>query len=175
MRITPTSVFLLTFLLASASCWWEIGHMTVAQIAANYLKDQGHEQALNKFTALIDGFANLSDGRTNTFVEAAVWSDDIKEYNVSYFDDYHFTDIVFDPHNIFAAMSQFQKDVNSINVMNSAKSVLKTNKDGVTFERCFMARFLLHVVGDIHQPLHSVSMYNESLKTGDLGGRSLLT
>lgn len=34
-----------------------------------------------------------------------------------------------------------------------------------------MARFLLHLVGDIHQPLHSVSMYNASLKTGDLGGR----
>jgi hypothetical protein len=33
-----------------------------------------------------------------------------------------------------------------------------------------MARYLLHLVGDIHQPLHSVSMYNSSYKKGDQGG-----
>lgn len=33
-----------------------------------------------------------------------------------------------------------------------------------------MARYLLHLVGDIHQPLHSSCMYNESFKTGDMGG-----
>ena len=33
-----------------------------------------------------------------------------------------------------------------------------------------MARYLLHLVGDIHQPLHSTNMFNNSFKTGDLGG-----
>lgn len=33
-----------------------------------------------------------------------------------------------------------------------------------------MARYLLHLVGDIHQPLHSVTMYNSTFKKGDLGG-----
>jgi hypothetical protein len=33
-----------------------------------------------------------------------------------------------------------------------------------------MARYLLHLVGDIHQPLHSTMMYNNTYKTGDLGG-----
>lgn len=36
-----------------------------------------------------------------------------------------------------------------------------------------MARFLEHLAGDIHQPLHSVSMYNNTLKTGDLGGNKI--
>jgi hypothetical protein len=67
-------------------------------------------------------------------------------------------------------MTEQQKDINSINVMGSATSVLKTNKEGITFERAFMARFLLHLVGDIHQPLHSTCMYNQTFKTGDLGG-----
>ena len=49
-------------------------------------------------------------------------------------------------------------------------SVLKTNKNAVTFERAFMARYLLHLVGDVHQPLHSASMYNETFKSGDMGG-----
>lgn len=33
-----------------------------------------------------------------------------------------------------------------------------------------MARYLLHLVGDSHQPLHSVNMFNSKHKTGDLGG-----
>jgi len=37
-----------------------------------------------------------------------------------------------------------------------------------------MARYLLHLVGDIHQPLHSVTMYNSTLKKGDAGGIYIL-
>jgi hypothetical protein len=37
-----------------------------------------------------------------------------------------------------------------------------------------MARYLLHLVGDIHQPLHSVNMYNNIHKTGDKGGKNNL-
>ena len=36
-----------------------------------------------------------------------------------------------------------------------------------------MARFLLHLVGDIHQPLHSTSMYNSTFKKGDMGGNKI--
>lgn len=37
-----------------------------------------------------------------------------------------------------------------------------------------MARYLLHVIGDIHQPLHSTNMYNATLgKDGDLGGNKI--
>lgn len=75
---------------------------------------------------------------------------------------------------MFAAMTEPQKDVNSINVASSCMSVLKTNKEAVTFERAFMARYLLHLVGDIHQPLHSVTMYNNTNKKGDLGGKFLV-
>ena len=173
MRVSPTSLTILCICLVSVSAWWDIGHMTVAQVAVDRLKELNQEEALNKFTKLIDGFANLTDGKSNSFVEASVWPDDIKEYNASYFNDYHFTDVVYDPQNMFVSMSQFQKDVNSINTYKSAQSVLKTNREGVTFERCFMARYLLHLAGDIHQPLHPVTMYNQTFKApkGDLGGR----
>lgn len=89
--------------------------------------------ALDKINDLIKAFANLSDGRSNTFVEASVWADDIKENKATYFDTYHFTDVVFDPTFMFASMTQPQRDVNSINVASSCISVLKTNKDAVTF------------------------------------------
>ena len=77
---------------------------------------------------------------------------------------------VYDPDFMFINMQQPQKDINSINVVGSCMNVLKTNKNSVTFQRAFMARYLLHLVGDIHQPLHSISMFNATFKTGDLGG-----
>ena len=128
MKIGASSLLVFSICLMSVAGWWDTGHMTVAQIATNYLKSTGGENALNKFTQLVEAFSNLTDGRTNSFVEASVWPDDIKDNNCSYFNDYHFTDVVYDPQNMFAAMTQFQKDVNSINVYNSAKSVLATNK-----------------------------------------------
>lgn len=70
-------------------------------------------------------------------------------------------------------MTQAQIDVNSINTLGWCLKVLQTNKEGITFERAFMARFLLHLVGDIHQPLHNTNMFNGTFKTGDLGGNSV--
>lgn len=89
--------------------------------------------ALQKFTSLVKAFENLTDGRSNTFVEAAVWADDIKEVNATFFDNYHFTDVVYDPQYLFVGMTDPQKDVNSINVAASCMTVLKTNKEGITF------------------------------------------
>jgi hypothetical protein len=33
-----------------------------------------------------------------------------------------------------------------------------------------MIRYILHVVGDMHQPLHNSAFFNETFPKGDLGG-----
>lgn len=33
-----------------------------------------------------------------------------------------------------------------------------------------MMRLLIHIVGDMHQPLHNVNMFNYTYTAGDLGG-----
>jgi NAD(P)-dependent dehydrogenase (short-subunit alcohol dehydrogenase family) len=147
-----------------------MGHILVAQVAKDRLTQQGKTAALDKFNQLINAFNGLTDGKSNTFIEAAVWADDIKEYGVKMFDEYHFTNVVYDPENMFKGMTQLQQDINAINTLGWVEAVLRANKDGITFERAFMARYLLHVVGDVHQPLHSVNMFNSKHKTGDFGG-----
>ena len=57
-------------------------------------------------------------------------------------------------------MTDVQIDSNSVNIVGWAMTVLKTNKQGISFERAFMARYLLHLVGDMHQPLHNTNMFN---------------
>lgn len=38
------------------------------------------------------------------------------------------------------------------------------------FEKSMMARYLVHVVGDVHQPLHSSTLINKKFPDGDQGG-----
>jgi len=45
----------------------------------------------------------------------------------------------------------------------------KTNLNG-QFEKSMMARYLIHVVGDVHQPLHAACLINELFPDGDFGG-----
>lgn len=63
--------------------------------------------------------------------------------------------------------------LSSVQVVNNAIKVLSANINQTTAERALFARYLVHIVGDIHQPLHSVSMYNETFPSGDRGGNSL--
>ena len=60
--------FIQIMLLSVATCWWEVGHMAVAQIAEKRLQELNQSVALDKMNQLIKAFANLSDGRSNTFV-----------------------------------------------------------------------------------------------------------
>ncbi len=127
-------ILTLVALLASTTvCWWQLGHIVVAQVAKDRLNQLGKSSALDKFTQLITAFNNLTDGRTNTFIEAAVWADDIKEYGVKMFDDYHFTNVIYDPEYMFKGMTQLQQDINSINTLGWVEAVLKANKDGISF------------------------------------------
>lgn len=50
---------------------------------------------------------------------------------------------------------------------------MSVNLNKTTAERALFARYLIHVIGDIHQPLHSVALYNETYPSGDRGGNSL--
>jgi len=38
------------------------------------------------------------------------------------------------------------------------------------FEKSLLIRYLIHVLGDIHQPLHAVALFNEKFPKGDQGG-----
>jgi hypothetical protein len=87
------TLLLLCCLSLLASAWWDKGHMLVSQIAYNHLTATGRTAARNKFLQLIEAFNPFTDGRSNSFAEAAVWADDIKEYGATIFDNYHFTNM----------------------------------------------------------------------------------
>jgi hypothetical protein len=156
-------------ILSLARAWWEAGHMLVARIAQDVLQAE-NQSAYRAAMDLILALGNFTDGRSNTFVESAVWADDVKDTGFHAWDSFHFLDRVYDPDGMVVVMDTHDKDINSVNMVGWCKSVLQYHRGISCFERALMLRMLIHVVGDIHQPLHSVAMYNASLPKGDMGG-----
>ncbi len=42
------------------------------------------------------------------------------------------------------------------------------------FEKSLLIRYLIHVLGDIHQPLHASTLVNDQFPDGDQGGNLFL-
>lgn len=97
LKLNTVLFFCFTILLATA--WWDKGHMLVSQIAYNHLTNTNRAALRDKFNQLVEAFNPFTDGRTQTFTEAAVWADDIKEYGATIFDNYHFTNMYPHPHS----------------------------------------------------------------------------
>jgi hypothetical protein len=62
--------------------------------------------------------------------------------------------------------------LSSVAIVQNAVKVLSANTSKITSEQALFARYLVHIVGDIHQPLHSVSLFNATYPSGDRGGNS---
>jgi hypothetical protein len=62
---------------------------------------------------------------------------------------------------------------NSLDAMKRIKMVLTNHRGKQSISKSMMLRYLIHIVGDIHQPLHNTNFYNTTHTTGDLGGNNM--
>lgn len=160
-RVPQSSRFLIGALLlatsAQAFSWSDTGHMVIAAIAERQLKPQ----ALAEAQRLI---AIGGTERTSTFLTAACWADDTRtrENGPWHYINLHFrtdgkaTTNVPEPENAAVAITRFQKVLAD-----------RTRPDA---ERADALRYLLHFVGDLHQPLHAVARDTDEHPQGDRGG-----
>lgn len=96
--------------------------------------------------------------------------DDIKQEATDFWYSWHYYDRPVNPQGMFLTQSEDEALQNAVNAMQRAQEAL-LNDDGTnTFTKALFMRMIIHIVGDIHQPLHSAEMYNLSYPTGDLGG-----
>jgi len=167
-------ICVLLSLLHSSQGWWDTGHMLVSQIGYNYLSQnessETRDALQNAFDALQTYYADSA-----TFVTSACWMDDLKKRNVTQFDNWHFINIPLCDDGINAPCDNMtvrglvnERD-NIVWAINDAISVIRSTAAG-GFERGFAMRNLIHLVGDIHQPLHSVTRYSANTPNGDQGG-----
>ncbi|HEX8550299.1 MAG TPA: S1/P1 nuclease [Abditibacteriaceae bacterium] len=151
-----------------ARAWWDEGHMAVAQIAYTRLTPVAKARA----DALVPMGATE---KNNTFVSAACWADDLKDEGVYFYNDWHYADTplidgVQPPRNM--------RDGRLLWALEQCVALLKPrfSRDGKPLppapdaEKARALRFVLHLVGDIHQPLHAASRFSPETPRGDRGG-----
>jgi hypothetical protein len=163
----------------NASAWNVTSHRLIAVIAYQSLAPQPRQ----RFTELLKQHpqykqvwkseqpASIPEG-LHLFMSAAAWPDEVRhERELAHFhrQDWHYINLPFvhpDQPYITAKSPEFSNIITAIshNLMSIRADATKTD------EKAIALSWLLHLVGDIHQPLHTCNFFSDEFPDGDKGG-----
>lgn len=197
-----------------ANAWGEIGHSTVARIAAEYLNGQASEQVIELLRAdakamrhyyqgRCPGVLALSDKATLSAAEkarflreglacVAPWPDPPLKFDRPYTSNWHFVDI---PVTLGAAggpkvysydvardcrMDEARGDCAVLALLRLSPVLANAKQSPDDYREQATARaealkFIVHIIGDLHQPLHTITDKkdaNNHEDLGDIGGNN---
>ena len=147
--------------------WGAGGHMMVASIAFKRLNAHAKAQAMALLARPINPAAVTA--KDKDFINAAHWADDLRPF--AEFDSFkalHFIDTPFSTDGT-ALPTLPTPDV--VTALEDNVNILKTSTDKDAQAQAL--RFIIHFVGDIHQPLHCATRVSSALPDGDRGGNSV--
>jgi S1/P1 Nuclease. len=155
------SILLLLFLTcASARAWDPIGHMIVTQIAWDHLEPSAKE----KIEAGMKAF-NSSEKADYTFVMVGPWLDDVRARTRDY-NTWHYVNLPFTPDGL--PLPDESAGPNVVWGADLALGVLAGEKSHDLAPPTHAVAILAHLVGDMHQPLHTTN------RNEDAGGNRVL-
>ncbi|MEM6697872.1 MAG: S1/P1 nuclease [Bacteroidota bacterium] len=154
-------VLFLSLFQLQAYAWWDAGHLVTAAIAYKNLNPTAKE----KVDKLVK-FLKRDYPYTNNFLALSTWPDDLKGEGVYAYSTWHYTNIPYNPYGVAIPR---QPEVDIIWAIDQAKEILASSK-ARDVEKARQLAFLIHFVGDLHQPLHSTSYFNNDLPAGNRGG-----
>lgn len=144
--------------------WGAGGHMMVAKIAFQRLNPRARAQA-NQLLAIQINPAAVS-AASKDFVSAAHWADDLRPFpEFEPFKEQHFIDHFF---SLDGTALPAVPSPNIVTALEENVNILKTSTDQNA--RAQALRFIIHFVGDIHQPLHCTARVDSTHPNGDAGG-----
>ncbi|HTV40391.1 MAG TPA: S1/P1 nuclease [Candidatus Sulfotelmatobacter sp.] len=157
--------------------WDGAGHMVIAAEAFRQLPPELKAQAFEVLKAHPDYEQWIKayhpnpniDLATYVFMRSSTWPDEIRRSG-SPFDhpEWHFIDYPLRPPSFpIEPDSQPTNDV-LFGVAQCEKTLSDTNADTVL--RAVYLSFLIHLIGDMHQPLHCESFFSDAYPNGDRGG-----
>lgn len=170
--------FLSFFLMSSTSAWTDNGHMLVAQIAHDLLGEDKLSQLSEHFYSkeYLDkrpsNYPKLEN--TDDLAGIAVWMDNV---NIAfpYQRHWHFVDQFVSLDGTKCKDAPLGQD-DIIWGLSEAFHILKishlhyTDPAALSFFHGYWLRVLVHLMGDLHQPLHNCSACSKQFPEGDRGG-----
>lgn len=146
--------------------WGAGGHMIVAFIAFQRLNPRAKAQ-VKTLLALPIKPSNVTS-KSKDFVNASHWADDVKKLpGFEFSGDLHFIDFPFATDGT-KLPTDLPKPDNIVVALDKYVGILKTSTSKTA--RAQALRFIIHFVGDIHQPLHCATRVDAHHPEGDRGG-----
>ena len=166
-----TAVLVLVVLSSSflhVSAWNCNGHAITAQIAVELL-----EPPVLAYYTTIAQYQMMHYQTLTSIAEISCWPDDIKDFTSQY-SPWHYLDQCFNPGDEVPCPTAAEMPHPDI-TDSLAAAIKRLNSTGITMqERAFWFSFLIHLVGDIHQPLHTTCLFDARWPNGDNGGNAFL-
>ena len=191
-RVILVSFALILLLFpALTGAWNKTGHFVVASIAYELLLPNTKMQVdailarHPDFSKWVQGVPAAKRGKA-AFINAAGWPDDIKS-DPRFFDpgdpktpeipglptgsnkrnrDWHYTNI---PFTMDDTPLKPPAATNVVTKLQEFQSIATFPKEMQTY----VVPWLIHLAGDIHQPLHTVALFRQDLLNGDSGGNGI--
>jgi S1/P1 Nuclease len=165
---------------------WNIpGHMLSGVIAYQILQQENPER-IEKVKAVLEKhpwYANqwqarlqdvpVADRDIVLFMQAARWADDIRiRDNQHHRGLWHYINWPFKPEKQPASVqTKGPEPVNILTALTENERVLKNGNDAE--QRAIALAWLFHLVGDIHQPLHTAQLFTADYPQDDRGGNEI--
>lgn len=140
-----------------ALAWNATGHMVISEIAYKRLMPKARRE--------IERLLKIGGTpTTNDVLTAAVWADDARTRQNG---PWHYIDLYF---RLDGKTTNLKPDSENVVWAMSYFALILQNRNRPDSERADALRYLLHFVGDIHQPLHCVALVSDQFPEGDRGG-----
>lgn len=147
--------------------WGAGGHMMTAQIAFDRLNPRAKAQVRTLLAIPINPAAVTQ--RSKNFINASHWADDLRPFpEFDSFKELHFID---KPFSEDGTPLPALPTPNIVTALEENVNILKTSTDDNAKAQAL--RFIIHFVGDIHQPLHCASRVSAAKPDGDRGGNDV--
>jgi hypothetical protein len=172
-----------------AVAWNETAHMVVALIAYRRLSDDQRKQVGEILKAhphyksiLITGKPPDVDEGEWAFLRASFWPDMVRpsagkpeEITKYHHGPWHYCDFPFIAPKDKATLDATQLKANDESLLTALPACMAKlgRSDSSGEEKAVDLCWVLHLVGDVHQPLHAAALYSEEYKLGDMGGNAL--
>lgn len=173
---------------APADAWDSVGHQVVAAIAWEQMQPEARAKAVelllaapadSGLPALVPGAAGSPERGRELFVRAATWPDIVRDeafperrerYHHS---NWHYINFFWDQGGPGGSprdrLDLHPQDTNVVERLSALELAL-ADRDLPAAERGIDLAWVLHLVGDVHQPLHTSARVTELEPEGDRGG-----
>lgn len=158
------ATWLVLVLLAPAQAWWDAGHILVSEIAWKQLRDDTKKE-------ILELLKYHPDSQVSSLADASVWPDVVRDKAHAHH-RFHRPTWHYQNNPVLGSDYSHSATSQSGDLLSQLERQCKILQDrGRTqSERAVALSWIVHLVGDLHQPLHTASYYSPEFPEGDRGG-----